>query len=246
MLLTWLSSLQVKLAHAFAGEATGETVYRLSEAIGVCPSTVQSRLDGAMWDAYYCRPFADSGCASVVGYQSDHAPISTLLKRRSPSAIARLIVAIVVDTVKRCAGGPWSHVGIERAEVVSPSVAHRDASATVVMVVSVGLGKTTAFSPRPRIVLDRVRAAMRRELGALFLKPEASATRCITCRQVTICNGHDVATVASAVVTLKTGDLWGWLNHGKSSIASASRDRFMVSHAANDTAETPMFSMEYC
>jgi hypothetical protein len=85
----------------------------------------------------------------------DKSRVTRLLKRCGPSAVRRLVVAVRIYAVERLAWRAWPHVGKEGSEVVTPSVAHRDAAATVKAKLRVCLYETTSFSVGPRLVFAR-------------------------------------------------------------------------------------------
>ncbi len=86
-------------------------------------------------DAGVPRPF---GQRLRVAMQRQFARIPfvvALNQSRGPDAVIRAVRPIIVgafDHVLR--RGSWPHVGIERGEVVSPAVAHRDASTAVIWI----------------------------------------------------------------------------------------------------------------
>lgn len=61
------------------------------------------------------------------------ALVPSLLRSGSPTAISRLIVAIGVDTVKRCSRGTWSHIRQEVGKH-APTVTNLDSTSAVVVV----------------------------------------------------------------------------------------------------------------
>lgn len=90
--------------------------------------------------------------------------IIRLLFRRSPSAVAWGIRPIIVDSVERVSGWARPHVAQERGEVISPFLAHYDATLAIVAV-PIGLRVVTAvLCCNPAFVFRRAfqfrRAAM--------------------------------------------------------------------------------------
>jgi hypothetical protein len=69
--------------------------------------------------------------------------VGGLLFWRSPPAIARLVVAIIVDAIEGGAGGARAHVSGEVREGLTPSVANDNPAATVAVPFAVGLGVAT-------------------------------------------------------------------------------------------------------
>ena len=78
-------------------------------------------------------------------------PIQALFARRSPPAIARLVVAVVVDAVDGCIRWALAHVGEETGKI-HPSVADRDPSTTVSVIPAIlGIGATVNHSTPRRV-----------------------------------------------------------------------------------------------
>jgi hypothetical protein len=81
----------------------------------------------------------DTDCPSGIGedharaiifYPDVRSSVSCLLYSRRPSAIARLIVAVVVDPVERQAGRLLPHV-FEEVGKTPPPFAHGDSSVSI-------------------------------------------------------------------------------------------------------------------
>lgn len=98
---------------------------------------------------------------SAIPLVTRHAPaIVDLLTLCRPANVARLVVAVHVDPIKRMGrrGSP-ADISEEHDEVVRPLSAHRDAAATVQMELAVpGVGAAT-LRARPRPVLRTPRRA---------------------------------------------------------------------------------------
>jgi hypothetical protein len=80
--------------------------------------------------------------------------IALLLRAGGPTAVARFVVAIVVDAVQRMIGR-WApaHIGQKVFVGAAPPVAYRDTASAVITVALVGLG-VAAFqhaAPRPKL-----------------------------------------------------------------------------------------------
>src|ERR1700732_17381 len=62
-----------------------------------------------------------------------HVPlIMRLLVSRSPAAVFRRVISIVVQSIERiCRRRPRPHVGQERHKIALPAVAHADAAAAI-------------------------------------------------------------------------------------------------------------------
>lgn len=96
------------------------------------------RNDGVRFEGGFFRQFA-SKIFLAFNHQFDRvAPVFVLLFLNGPSAISRLIVSIIVDTVKRSSVRSFSHVGNEIPKTFAPSFANANASGTVVLVSAIG------------------------------------------------------------------------------------------------------------
>lgn len=104
------------------------------------------------------------------------AAVPTLLGAGRPSHVSGLVVAVIVDAVKRVrAAGAFSNVGKKRLEVVAPFVAKANA-ATAVVGVGMMLRKFAAgLGVIPRLVFWRLRASVRARSVASGFAPKAAA-----------------------------------------------------------------------
>lgn len=81
-------------------------------------------------------------------------PIARLLLACSPATVARLVVAVVVDSVDAVLHRwSWPHVGKEGREIGAPSVTNGDAATSVVLVTMVGRAVTPFQHRCPGFVL---------------------------------------------------------------------------------------------
>ncbi len=125
------------------------------------PSFRESHTERAMIDAKLTRPFSKAMSLAVVGKQSHLSGILSLFQFGSPSAISRLVVAVIVNAINCCLWKRfWSHVGKERIEIGSPFIANCDASFPVQMLVFVGM-VASPLHFLPRCVLWRITHAAR-------------------------------------------------------------------------------------
>lgn len=90
---------------------------------------IQSSGNRVALDAGSARPVCEAQSLSVVGQVSGMAGVQRLLPWRGPSAVARFIVAIVVDAINRVLGRRLrSHVLVEVEKGVAPAIADGDAT----------------------------------------------------------------------------------------------------------------------
>lgn len=94
----------------------------------------------------YCLAFMENRYRSTL--------IQILRTSIRPSAIARFVVPIVVNTVELSSDRPRSHVRIKSREVGAPFIAHRYASAAIAVEPNVSWIKAAILSCLPRTILD--------------------------------------------------------------------------------------------
>ena len=104
-------------ALAVFGSLAQGTLYR--------PSLFETLVNCCITYAYYFSPLFDSECLPVKRQVTAIAAIVHLSKRNGPSAIARLIIAIIVDAVKGVfVARPWPHIRIKALKGIKPSLAY--------------------------------------------------------------------------------------------------------------------------
>lgn len=79
--------------------------------------------------------------------------VSSLFRCCRPSAVARLVISIVVDAVERMSQRTWTHVAQKRSKRLSPLFTHRDAASTVIRPLRGRWIKATSHGSHPRSVL---------------------------------------------------------------------------------------------
>lgn len=96
-----------------------------------------------------------------------------LFCRRSPTAVARLVVAVVVNAVERAAFRPLPHVH-QKILKGQPSFADRDATAAVSFVGRVIFLIASDFHRLPRAIRPRLSIVQRMTMSSIFyaLKPD--------------------------------------------------------------------------
>ena len=101
------------------------------------------------------QPFCQRSSGSLDGNTSVDTRVAILFVTRRPSHIARLVVAIVVDTIKRMF---WrrllADVGEKRFVRIIPPITHSDASCSIASVVGGERVIATALHLSPRVVCD--------------------------------------------------------------------------------------------
>lgn len=116
------------------------------------------------------------------------ALVGTLFLGSRPSAIARFVVAVVVDAVKGCPNGTWPHIGKEVLKGV-PAFADRDSSASI----AVEVGSSWVGAALVHIVPDDVLTAPSPLAGMAMLsgvgsvEPHPVDTKAATTTGVALC-----------------------------------------------------------
>lgn len=99
-------------------------------------SSSQACKNGNPFDSISFCPFGNRKGNFIDGKQPIGSSISSLLGNGSPSAVARLIVTVVIGKTINRMFRRWarSHVFIELRKIISPCLTHNDASPAVVMI----------------------------------------------------------------------------------------------------------------
>ena len=107
------------------------------------------------------RQILGRACHAFVGVQDDAPLIDALRFRSRPSAIARLVAAVVVDSVNRVLRGwQWTHCGVERFKGLQPFLAHRNPTCAIADEVFPRRASATVDHVGPASILRRVRHAV--------------------------------------------------------------------------------------
>lgn len=138
------------------------------------PATLRSGVDRPDLDAVFARGF--DGSLAPANWMELPAGVKALLARCCPPAVARLVVAFVVDSVDRVIAG-WArpHVSKKRLERIAPTVAHRDPLGAVMGVSVLVRIETSALDASPYSVFRRLAEAVSLANGAGDVTREAAA-----------------------------------------------------------------------
>jgi len=94
---------------------------------------------------------------AIIGKQDGTPLIVGLLRRGRPPAIGRLIVAIIVNTVKRVFGArPRTHIGKEILKGIAPALAYRDAATAIIMILPICFAMAALKHTFPRAPFWRI------------------------------------------------------------------------------------------
>ncbi len=117
------------------------------------PSHLKSAPNKTLGQAVNVRPICKWSRHAIVSYQPSPSRVPALLRFGGPAAVFRRIAFVVVDAVNRVLlGWGFTHVRQKRLKVIKPSVAHRDASATVVMESGIARVVATSFHAAPSAI----------------------------------------------------------------------------------------------
>jgi len=157
-------------------------------------------------NASFSGPFAET-LASAVQCQELGAPrIARLFVSWHPSTVARLVIAVVVDTLNRMTVRARIHVGLEVLEVL-PSFADRNSSTSVVVELWMWLvGASTAHVfpsviNRCRLLVGAIAVLLCRSTsGADLFRSQAAAALTLASAQEMCPNGASHSAVTGADV----------------------------------------------
>lgn len=123
---------------------------RLSQSSFYCPSSLESIEQRMNSNSEMSSPFGNSHFLSVKFDQSRARPISCIFVTGRPSAIAWLIVSIIVNSINRVfSTWPWANICFKFLKAVSPLVANRDSSGTVANICRMIFVVASTFHPLP-------------------------------------------------------------------------------------------------
>lgn len=122
-----------------------------------------------------------------MGLSLNRSPIVVLLFSRSPTAVAWLVIAVIVDAVKGSTTRAWSHVLKKLSEIVLPLWADRNTSSTVVFVRRKRPVSATGSHGVPRVVFAR-HGGLIAHGGSV----RGRSTRCVFGAQTTTTSRHSI------------------------------------------------------
>lgn len=161
------------------------------------PSGSQPTADGVARYPYFCTPLSKRERAAVMDNLRIASTVVQLNIWRGPSAILRLVIAIVVDTIKRMSVR-WSqsHVGQKVFEGTAPPFAHSDASSSVAPIGWPVRVFATRAHVRPCDVFSCIRFSMRPTQFDYRASALASARRCFAVAKVAPSGGRSATAFA--------------------------------------------------
>lgn len=128
--------------------------------------------------------------------------IHRLFGGSGPSAIARFIVAVVVDPIDRMADWTRSHVSVERLKRFAPGLTNLDSTASVVLVGLLRRALTAIKQGAPHAVFTAPpttsRMAVREILGTRYFSAQAPAAAHVPILQISCLHAMTAAAIAAA------------------------------------------------
>src|ERR1043165_874636 len=126
------------------------------------------------------------------------ATVVSLLLGRSPTHVAGLVIAVVVDAVKRVARRLRPHVREKRQEVAAPLVAHTDSATAVTVKLSIFGVMTPLLRLAPGKMFRGEIPPMTRRVLSGDLAPKTPTAPRSTVAQVSARNINSRAAIAEA------------------------------------------------
>lgn len=156
------------------------------------PSTAQSSLNGFSFDAKLDRPISDTLRFSAIGYQASSPGVALLLSDCCPSAIAGLVVATIVNSLKRVLWTwPRPHVRKECFKRF-PFIADGNSSAAIAIIFLVRYVLTAFFHVFPSRVFRGVALSVNSGLAT-------RAALTFACTQFSAIDSRNFSAFATAV-----------------------------------------------
>lgn len=136
---------------------------------------VQSAVDREVADSSSTRPLGNCERLSERGHESVPGRVVLLNDSRSPAAVTRLVVAIILNAIKRSTSGPLAHIG-NKVLKRFPALCYADASATILRPAIVSWVRAALNHLHPGCVFSAASEAVRSAAVACRLFCEATAT----------------------------------------------------------------------
>lgn len=151
---------------------------RLGQSAFDRPATKKSLAEHTLLKAQFAFPHGERhGAAQVRQFMNMRPSVVGLNNSRRPAAVARLISKVIVNAVDtQTSLRGWSHVGEERLEGFSPTLAHRDASSTVSAISGITRVVTAFLQVRPTTIFLGSGSAMSPQLSTHSVSKKAATT----------------------------------------------------------------------
>lgn len=192
------------------------------EGLFVRPSvtlTLSYQTRGQSSDA---RPLAHIQTLSAQAQNLRNSPVVNLFKRGRPSAIARLVIAAVVDAIKGCAFWTRPHVAQERLKRIQPLTAHGYAASAVVVPLRVRFVRASLFRRGPAIEFAGDAQPVCARGGVPQFISEATTGSRITGAQFTQSTHDLISAITQSLYSAVVKTVWGvFSNNGQSPVSLA-------------------------
>lgn len=185
----------------------------LSNRMGKCapcgPTPRQPVCKKATRDTEFSSPLGQRQTKSVEFDCDVVASIVSLLRSRCPSAISRLVVALIVHAIQ-CMEHGWakSHVS-DKIQNASPLTAHDDAASAVIFITPISRVVATLIHRIPRLVGGSLSQSVDGMSGRRSLPQQATTAPCVSGNEGIDANSQARATVAKANIFTLRYSLFG-------------------------------------
>lgn len=178
--------------------------HRRDERFSHLPSSIETAAKNGGLYSEFLRPVFKAHGSTIMRQEASAAPIPSLLFVRCPSHVARFVVAIVVDSLKRVLTA-WArpHVGVKVCKRLSPAVAYHYATTAVIFICLACGYVAPCLHGQPDIMLASSAAAMRLPGSAVNIAHCASTAFAVSPAQVAGVHG----TLSSACAATQPHDL---------------------------------------
>lgn len=199
-------------------------------------TTLQAVIQAGKTDTDARGPICQAKRHALIRQQASSRRVARLFGLRSPSHIADVVVAVVVDSFKRISRRARPHIGAEVCEI-TPSIRHANAAPTIAAIVSRSRVTTAMQHTFPNGVLACPCASTS---GTVFhdgLAVQASTASRLSVTKVRSKNQCLLPALAAATPHHVSGSSGGCLDHGEPPEYLAEFDRFGISHAISSLQE---------
>lgn len=163
-------------------------------------ASVQSRPQRAVWHSDYSRQLGNGDVLSVPMHPHIPARVRGLFGARSPSAVVRFVIAIVVDAINRVMDRRTRpHISEEQSKI-APSFTDGNSSTSPFRILGMSLVQATLTHGQPRRVLNASIAdgmSMRALSVSDPSSAHATARACSTSFDIVRLRGDGSATIAA-------------------------------------------------
>jgi hypothetical protein len=173
--------------------------YRYGVLFG--PPVFQSLADHIPFAAESSRPFRETHSLVADGYSASQPCVLLLLFMCRPSTISRLVIPVIVTSVKRVLiGSTWPHIVVKVLKRVQPPITDCNTAPAVTFICSVIRITASLYHSIPNPILGRSREPV------LGYPLNAIASAGSTCAETQIAPGYDLS--RSALTSAQPSTIW--------------------------------------